>query len=163
MWENTYEKLKILQFPKLHQYHRLHFVIPMKNVTSQYDDFVDLFAWISQEIAGKKSAFQRDQYDDPNTISNKIILALRQLEYKTALQSQKLRNPFGEIICHILEFLVDKLLSIRGFKVNSLVYIDAQEVYESYLFLKQYSYDLYRLKMWLMMHKMMKLKILVKK
>ncbi len=55
MWENTLEKIKILNYEskfcmngKRPLFSRVQFVVPMKNVSSQFDDFIDLCAFLCQ-------------------------------------------------------------------------------------------------------------------
>jgi len=136
MWENTLDKLKILDYERLfcqiqgkHQsYSRIHFVIPAKNTSSQLDDFFDLCQWLIGEISHSTEVLHRDQYDDPNTTINKLLLALRQLDFKATFPSQKLRSGYGEQVCLVLEFLVDKALDTRGFKFSSPIYVDNTQI-----------------------------------
>lgn len=135
MWENTLEKLKILNYEQnfcgngKHQpLSRIHFVVPAKNQSSQFDDFIDLCSWLCTVITKNTETFRRDQYDDPNTITNKLLLALRQLDFKGSFPSQKLRTPHGESACMVMEFLVDKALDTKGFKFATPVYLDIAEV-----------------------------------
>ncbi len=72
--------------------------------------------------------FKRDQFDDPNTVTNKLLLALRQLDFRASFPSQKLRTPHGESVCMVLEFLADKALENRGFKFGTPIYLDVAEV-----------------------------------
>ncbi len=55
MWENTLEKLKILNYEtkfclngKRQPFNRIHFVMPMKNTSTQFDDFIDICVWLCQ-------------------------------------------------------------------------------------------------------------------
>lgn len=134
MWENTLEKLKILNYEQnfcgngKHQpFSRIHFVVPAKNQSSQFDDFIDVCSWLCAVITKNTETFRRDQYDDPNTITNKLLLALRQLDFKGSFPSQKLRTPHGESACMVMEFLVDKALENKGFKFANPVYLDIAE------------------------------------
>ena len=77
------------------------------------------------DISKNSELFRRDQYDDPNTITNKLLLALRQLDFKGSFPSQKLRTPYGDSACMVLEFLADKALDNRGFKYGQPVYSDS--------------------------------------
>jgi estrogen-related receptor beta like 1 len=135
MWENALEKLKVLNYesgfcqPKGKKaFTRIHFVYPGKNSSQQFDDFIDICSWLCFEISQQSDLFSRDQYDDPNTVSNKLMLAMRQLEFKSSFPSQKLKLAHGEAVCTVLEFLTDKALASKGFKWGIPVYTEADEV-----------------------------------
>ena len=80
------------------------------------------------EISSQRDFFCRDSYDDPNTVSNKLMLALRQLDFKSSFPSQKLKQAHGEAVCSVLEFLTDRALDAKGFKWGIPVYLDAGQV-----------------------------------
>jgi intraflagellar transport protein 57 len=107
---------------------RIHFVYPGKNLSQQFDDFIDICSWLCMEISNQRDFFCRDPYDDPNTVSNKLMLALRQLEFKSSFPSQKLKQAHGEAVCSVLEFLTDKALEAKGFKWGVPVYSEAGQV-----------------------------------
>ena len=113
MWENTLEKLKLLDYEnsfcskKRSPFNRVHFVFPAANPSEQFDEFVDLCAWLFFEISQSSDIFKRDQFDDPNTVANKILLALRQFDFRSSFPVAKLRQAHGEPACTVLEFLVD--------------------------------------------------------
>lgn len=107
---------------------RIHFVYPGKNSSQQFDDFVDICSWLCVEISQQPDFFSRDPYDDPNTVANKLMLALRQLEFKSSFPSQKLKQGHGEAVCTVLEFLTDKALASKGFKWGVPVYTEAGQV-----------------------------------
>ena len=103
---------------------------PGKNLSQQFDDFIDICSWLCNEISQQRDFFIREPYDDPNTVSNKLMLALRQLEFKSSFPSQKLKQAHGEAVCSVLEFLTDKALSAKGFKWGVPVYLEAGQVEE---------------------------------
>jgi hypothetical protein len=121
MWENTLEKLKILNYeakfilPRRKKFFSpAYFVVPAKNLNTQFEDFVDLAFWLINELS--KDGSKREPIDDPNTTCNKLLLTLRQVEYVSNFSVQKLRIPYGEVVCDILNFLTDKLLEKKDFQ-----------------------------------------------
>jgi estrogen-related receptor beta like 1 len=144
MWENALEKLKILNYESKFcankgkkPFNRVHFVVPGQNASNQFDDFVDLCAWLFLEVTKSTEAFKREQFDDPTTVVNKLILGLRQLDFRSSFPSQKLKTPYGEPVCTVLDFLTDKTLESKGFKWATPVYLDAAEVRELNYVLQQ--------------------------
>jgi intraflagellar transport protein 57 len=121
LWESALEKLKILQYESGYcgkgrkPFHRVHFVFPGANPGVQFDEFVDLCAWLCSVIS-RDEIFHRDQYDDPSTVVNKLLLALRGLGFDLSFPSQKLKVANGEPVCAVLDFLADKALESRNFR-----------------------------------------------
>ena len=135
MWEAALEKLKILNYEVgfcdakgKKPFNRVHFVFPIANISQQFDDFISLCEWLFEEITKDVGFFKRDQYDDPNTVANKLMLALRQVDFRLSFPAQKLRQANGENICSVIEFLCDKALESRKFKWSTPVYTDADNV-----------------------------------
>ena len=136
-WENALEKLKILNYEvgfckgqgrKVKPFSRIHFIYPAGNPAQQFDNFIDICSWLCNEISQESSLFHRETYDDPNTISNKLMLALRSLDFKGSFPAQKLKLAHGEAVCTVLEFLTDKALTAKGFKWGVPVYSNVAEV-----------------------------------
>jgi intraflagellar transport protein 57 len=137
MWEGSLEKLKILNYEKDYckklnkrQFNRVQFVIPGTNASHQFDDFVSICAWLSFVISKKQDTFRPEEFDDPNTIVNKLMLALRQFDFRSSFPPQKLKTAHGEPVCSVLEFLTDKALEAQGFQWASPVYASNEEVCE---------------------------------
>jgi len=136
MWESTLEKLKLLDYENNFcsavrgrmPFSRIHFVFPAANPSVQFDDFVDISAWLCFEITRNQDLFKRDQFDDPNTVANKLMLALRQLDFRSTFPPTKLRSAHGEPVCTVLEFLTDKALASRKFRWTAPTYPAADEV-----------------------------------
>jgi estrogen-related receptor beta like 1 len=135
MWESSVEKLKILNYEldyvkKLNKrsFSRVHFVIPGANSSHQFDEFVSICSWLCLEISRKTDLFKPEEFDDPNTIVNKLMLALRQLHFQSIFPPQKLKTAHGEPVCSVLEFLTDKALAERGFQFATPVYANDAEV-----------------------------------
>ena len=120
LWEGSLEKLKVLHYESGYlskgrkPFHRVHFVFPGANPGVQFDEFVDVCAWLCSLIS-RDDIFRRDQYDDPNTVVNKLLLALRGLGFDLSFPSQKLKTAHGEPVCAVLDFLCDKALAARSF------------------------------------------------
>ena len=152
MWENALEKLKILNYEwgfcsgsgkangqKRKPFSRIHFVYPGSNPSHQFNDFIEICAWIMTDMGQQSDLVSRyDDMpdDDPNTVCNKLMLSLRQLDFKSSFPTQKLRLAHGEAVCSVLDFLTDKALSTKGFKWGVPVYTDADEVRDEITFVR---------------------------
>ena len=129
LWENALEKLKILHYETgfcskgRRPFSRVHFVYPGSNPGVQFEEFVDICAWMCS-VVSRDEIFKRDQYDDPNTVVNKLLLALRQLGFNLSFPSQKLKSAHGEVVCGVLDFLADKALAARHFQWGTPVYAE---------------------------------------
>ena len=154
MWENSLEKLKILNYEKEYckkqnkkACSRVHFVLPSSNTSHQFDDFIGICAWLFSVIGGGGTAnmasttkgkagrntaaselFRPEEFDDPNTIVNKLLLALRQVEFRASFPQQKLKAAHGESACTVLDFLTDKALTVVGFQWGVPVYSNNAEL-----------------------------------
>lgn len=123
MCENSIERLKILNYEKGYcrklmkkPFHLLQFAIPGPNAFHQFDDFVSICSWLCTEITSRPDTFHIEKNDDPNVVVNKLVLALRQLDFRSTFPPQKLRTPHGEPVCTVLDFLTEKALAARGFE-----------------------------------------------
>ena len=127
LWENALEKLKILNYDSefcnkgRQPFHRVHFVYPGSNSGVQFDEFVDLAEWLCKQCS-RDNIFERDQYDDPNTVINNLLMALRGLGYSSNFAPQKLKLAHGEAVCEVLDFLASKALEARKFRWGTPVY-----------------------------------------
>jgi len=146
MWENSLEKLKILNYEKEYckklnkkACNRVHFVIPGVNASHQFDDFIGICAWLFALIGGSNvpaastkgksgrnpnstELFRPEEFDDPNTVVNKLLLALRQVDFRSSFPQQKLKAAHGEPACTVLDFLTDKALTTVGFQWGVPIY-----------------------------------------
>ncbi len=129
LWENSLEKLKLINYEKEYckkfnkkQFNRVHFVFPISNTSHQFNDFVSLCSWLCGEITNRKDFFKPDDLDDPNTVINKLMLVLRQFDFRSTFSAQKLKNAHGDAVCQVLDFLTEKLLISTGFIWNSPKY-----------------------------------------
>lgn len=141
MWENSLEKLKVLNYESEYcnergrkPFNRIHFVYPGKNPSTQFDEFMELCSWLCYKCSGDLELFKRDPYDDPTTVANKLMLALRSLDCRLSFPAQKLRTPYGENVCSVLDFLTDKALSIVSFRWGQPKYADSDIVSRISLF-----------------------------
>ena len=120
MWEAALEKMKILGYEaaictakNVPAYSQVHFVYPGSNASHQFTDFVEICGWLCDSIGGP-DMFQREAYDDPNTVVNKLMLALRQLDFRSSFPAQKLKAAHGEAVCSVLDFLTEKALESKN-------------------------------------------------
>ena len=135
MWENALEKLKILNYErdyckKLNKkpFSRVQFVIPGVNPSHQFDEFMSISSWLCTTISRKPDTFKLEDLDDPNTKINKLMLALRQFDFRASFPAQKLKSPHGEFVCQVLEFLTDKALEELRFEFSVPLYAGNDEV-----------------------------------
>ncbi|KAH8045180.1 hypothetical protein JL722_14331 [Aureococcus anophagefferens] len=70
--------------------------------------FLDLCSWLMAEITGDTGFFRVDKFDDPNTSVNKLMLALRKLEFGLDFPTSKLKQAHGEAAVGVLDFLTDR-------------------------------------------------------
>jgi estrogen-related receptor beta like 1 len=134
MWENSFERLKVLNYEldyckKLGKkpLSRVHFAIAGVNAGHQFEEFISLCTWLLPIITGDSTTMKSEQFEDPNTKLNKLMLALRNLEFRASFPAQKLRIAHGEPACMVLDFLTEKALIARGFQWASPQYPAADE------------------------------------
>jgi len=135
MWEDSLEKLKILNYErdyckKLNKkpFNRVQFVAPGPNASHQFSEFISICAWLCLTISRKPDAFKPEEFDDPNTMVNKLMLALRQFDSRSSFPPQKLKAAHGEHVCTVLEFLTTRALEEQGFSWGTPLYINSGEV-----------------------------------
>lgn len=135
LWELSLERLKLLDYETRYinnsktrrLLHKLSFVIPAANASHQLDDFVNITSWLCAEISGDVDLFKRDQYDDPNAVINKMLLALRKLDFRCTFQPLKLKMAYGEAPCAVLDFLTEKALSAKKLSFVDPTYPDTEK------------------------------------
>jgi len=74
----------------------------------QFNHFQTLCGWLFSQI-GHQPTWARD--DDPTTVANEIMIALRQAIGEVDFPSSKLRTGFGEAVCCALAKLSEKAAS----------------------------------------------------
>ena len=134
-WELGLERLKLLGYEARYAgasktkrlLHRLSFILPGSNPSHQFEDFVSICSWLIAEASGDLALFKRDQFDDPNAVINKLLLALRKLDFRASFQPAKLKAAYGEAVCSVLDFLTEKALAARRLEWSSPVYPDADK------------------------------------
>jgi len=124
--ENALEKLKIadydLEFSHrkgIEPFSRTYFAEPAPNAGNQWAMLISLVSWIMKQIGHD---FAVDKYDDPNTSANKLMLALKQLNFEPDFPVSRLKQGYGLAVCQVLDFLASRLLKNRGFKFAEPVY-----------------------------------------
>ena len=74
--------------------------------------------------------FKIDKFDDPNTSVNKMMLALRSLDFTADFPAAKLKAAHGEAVCVVLDFLTDKALESERFTFKMPKHNEAAEANE---------------------------------
>jgi len=94
---------------------REHFVVQADNSSIQFSDFLDLVIFLVAKIKRDAYYFKIDNLDDPNTSVNKMMMALRGLDFTAEFPAAKLKAAHGEAVCTVLDFLTDKCLESERF------------------------------------------------
>lgn len=132
--ENVLEKLKCLNYEAYfvegrnqNPIGREEFCIPStgSNSSLQFQHFLNLTTWLFSVVHASGSApttdgsnnngedeqkhddLRIDQYDDPNTIVHKVMIAMRELGFDADFPATKLKTPYGEAVVKVLDFLSD--------------------------------------------------------
>jgi estrogen-related receptor beta like 1 len=120
--ESALDKLKCLNYEQeflgRHRHKafgREHFALPGPNPSIQFQEFIDLVVWLIGQIKRDADAFRIDKYDDPITSVNKLMLALRSLDFEGDFPATKLKMAHGECVCAVLDYLTDKALAASHF------------------------------------------------
>ena len=113
--EHVSDKLKVLECARRFcaardqpPLDRWCFAAPARNPSIQFMLFLDLCSWLMAEITGDTGFFRVDKFDDPNTSVNKLMLALRKLEFGLDFPTSKLKQAHGEAAVGVLDFLTDR-------------------------------------------------------
>lgn len=111
--EKVYNRLIFLQCPK--QITRNEFLFPSSSSPNkQYKIYIEIIQWLLVII--DKQAEQsillevEQEYEDPNLIAHKLLDCLRRLNFTTDYPSIRVKQPFGEVACNILDFLTQKAI-----------------------------------------------------
>ena len=129
--ENALERLKCLNY-ELHFVHDQQqkrvkpndFILQAPNQGSQFNHYIELIKWLIATIRHQDDTttpFDVEEYEDPNVIAQKLMLSLRSLNFELEFPITKLKQPYGEIACSILDFLTSKAMSNFVFKEPSYV------------------------------------------
>ena len=91
-----------------------YFAVPHQlNPALQLQQFIDVSAYLSKK-AGR--SFAVDRYDDPGTSVNKLMVELSDAGFVADFPPTRLRQPYGEPVCRVLNFLSDLALQAQGFR-----------------------------------------------
>ena len=119
--ENTLERLRCLDY-EAHISKRIafdEFLLPANNTAFQFDLYMELASWLIRTIRHKDDTVKSldfEDYEDPNAIVQNLMLSLRSLNYNMDFPIAKLKQPFGDIVCSVLDFLSRKALESSGFE-----------------------------------------------
>eukprot|EP00638_Chattonella_subsalsa_P005158 CAMPEP_0117753962 /NCGR_PEP_ID=MMETSP0947-20121206/12551_1 /TAXON_ID=44440 /ORGANISM="Chattonella subsalsa, Strain CCMP2191" /LENGTH=418 /DNA_ID=CAMNT_0005572971 /DNA_START=148 /DNA_END=1404 /DNA_ORIENTATION=+ len=129
MAEKALDKLVILNYEeefcnakKIRKIPKVYFVLPNPKQNEQWRLFNMLCSWLCTLCTGDEEFFRLEEYDDPNTAANKLVLALKKLDFELDVPASKLKTPYGEAPASTLDFLTDKALRAKGFVWGRPVY-----------------------------------------
>ncbi|KAH8090234.1 hypothetical protein JL720_6548 [Aureococcus anophagefferens] len=103
------------------------FAAPARNPSIQFMLFLDLCSWLMAEITGDTGFFRVDKFDDPNTSVNKLMLALRKLEFGLDFPTSKLKQAHGEAAVGVLDFLTDRCALAGGGIEDEIEAVEEEE------------------------------------
>lgn len=126
--EEIADKLKLLDFEEkvcrgkdFAPFPRTYFALPAANAGVQFQHFVEALKFLMRQC---QREFTTDKWDDPNTISNKIMLELKEMGFDMNFAAIKLKQAHGEHVCKVLLYLADQALELSGFAFKKPVYTD---------------------------------------
>lgn len=121
MCESASDKLLILNYEeefcepkKIRRIPKVYFVLPNPKQNEQWRLFNMLCSWLCTVCTGDEEFFRLEEYDDPNTAANKLVLALKKLDFELDVPASKLKTPYGEAVASTLDFLTGRALAARG-------------------------------------------------
>eukprot|EP01105_Mastigella_eilhardi_P018350 TRINITY_DN4239_c0_g1_i1.p1 TRINITY_DN4239_c0_g1~~TRINITY_DN4239_c0_g1_i1.p1 ORF type:complete len:467 (-),score=165.41 TRINITY_DN4239_c0_g1_i1:42-1256(-) len=94
--------------------HPVYFAAPAHNPAEQFFYFTQLFAWLAG-VCGSKMA-PPGRSEDPNSVTALIIQELKKMGFTTDYPITRVRQGHGEVVCHILNQLINVVLSTTGFQ-----------------------------------------------
>mmetsp|Transcript_46390 Transcript_46390/g.68498 ORF Transcript_46390/g.68498 Transcript_46390/m.68498 type:complete len:416 (-) Transcript_46390:50-1297(-) len=119
MMEEILEKLKHLNYvdelcrkKAFRPFARTLFAIKGENQSTQFACFLKTVVWLMSK-SGR--SFEIDKFDDPNTSVVKVMLELKEMGFEMDVAANKLKQPYGDAVCTVLQFLTDKALEHNGF------------------------------------------------
>lgn len=123
MMEQILEKLKHLNYvdelcrkKAFRPFARTLFAIKGDNQSTQFAKFLKVVTWL---IGKCGRSFEIDKFDDPNTSVVKVMLELKEMGFEMDVAANKLKQPYGDAVCTVLQFLTDKALEHEGFSWES--------------------------------------------
>lgn len=125
LMEDIIEYLKLLNYEGdfcsergLKPLSKCYFAVKI-NPSEQFMYFVTLVSWLLT-LCGQSSGGW-NQYDDPNTVTNNIVLDLKKLDILIDYPPSKLKSGSGEAVCQALHGLVQTALKAQKFKFRQPV------------------------------------------
>ena len=119
MMEEILEKLKHLNYVEelcrkkaFRPFSRTLFAVKGENQSTQFAKFLKVVVWLMSK-SGR--SFEIDKFDDPNTSVVKVMLELKEMGFEMDVAANKLKQPYGDAVCTVLQFLTDKALEHEGF------------------------------------------------
>ena len=119
MMEEILEKLKHLNYvdelcrkKAFRPFSRILFAQKGENQSTQFAKFLKTVVWLMSK-SGR--SFEIDKFDDPNTSVVKVMLELKEMGFEMDVAANKLKQPYGDAVCLVLQFLTDKALEHQGF------------------------------------------------
>eukprot|EP00455_Lapot_gusevi_P024025 TRINITY_DN2492_c0_g2_i2.p1 TRINITY_DN2492_c0_g2~~TRINITY_DN2492_c0_g2_i2.p1 ORF type:complete len:421 (+),score=104.67 TRINITY_DN2492_c0_g2_i2:130-1392(+) len=116
MMEDLVDKLHILDYlnlfvatkRELRPLSRIYFAMPGKT-TEQFPYFSALTAWLFSQLG--HSYVEWNDYDDPTSVCNNILIEVKRLGLNVDFPAAKLRPGHGDQVCRVLDFLADRCLA----------------------------------------------------
>lgn len=131
LMEDIIEYLKLLNYEGdfcsergLRPLGRCYFAVKF-NPSDQFMYFVGLVSWLLTLCGQTPGGW--NQYDDPNTVTNNIVLDLKKLDVVIDYPPSKLKSGSGEAVCQALHGLVQVALKAQKFKFKQPVIPDDDE------------------------------------
>lgn len=129
--EDVTDKLKLLDYEDailkkrtdLKPLSRTYFALAGKPA-EQFPYFAQLAVWSLQQVGVE---MEWSEWDDPTATGTAIYDQLKRLQFPYLLDfpAAKLRSGSGEGVVAVLDFLLDKVLESRGFRVQPPIYADS--------------------------------------
>ena len=127
LMEDIIEYLKLLSYERqfwadkgLKPLSKWYFSVK-SNPSEQFMYFVTLVSWLLT-LCGQSTGGW-NQHDDPNNVTNNIVLDLNKLDVKIDYPPSKLKAGSGEAVCQALHGLVQVALRAQKFKFKTPVHL----------------------------------------
>lgn len=91
---------------------------------NQMTYFQELFIFLMRQ-AGYD--FIIDKYDDPTTVTSKMVVELKGIGFEADFSAVKLRSGYGEAVVEVLDYLCDRILNSQGFQFLNPLHDDENE------------------------------------
>lgn len=125
LMEDILEYLKLLNYETdfcsergLKPLSKCYFAVKV-SASEQFMYFVTLVSWLLTLCGQSQGGW--NQYDDPNTVTNNIVLDLKKLDILIDYPPSKLKSGSGEAVCQALFGLVQVALKAQRFKFKTPV------------------------------------------